>query len=70
MFNPSLFQADYKIIFNELLKKTFELEPTSFIEEFLSSILKEQLAEDGLRVNNSQIQKVRNYNQRFLIVLN
>lgn len=58
IFAPSFSEPNHKLMFNALLKSTFDFEATNFIEELLSSLLKEQLAEDGLRVNNGQVQKM------------
>lgn len=58
IFGPSFSQSHHKPVFGALLKRIFEFEATGFIEELLSNLLKEQLAEDGLSINNTQVQKV------------
>ena len=40
------------------MKKIFDFEPTSFIEDMLGNILKEQINIDNLKTDNNQIQKV------------
>jgi hypothetical protein len=48
-------------MFNLLLKRIFEFEGKNFIEEMLANLLKDQLNEDGFRISNKQVQKVRLY---------
>lgn len=58
IFAPCITDQNEKALFNSALKEIFEFEATSFIEEILSNVIKEQLNDDGLRVNNKQIQRV------------
>lgn len=58
LFSPSFKNDGDKSAFNSLLKKIFDFEPTSFIEELLTNILKEQINYDNLKTNSKQIQKV------------
>jgi hypothetical protein len=58
IFGPSLANANERTLFGATLKEIFDFDATNFIEEMLSSLLKDQLSEDGLRVNNKQLQKV------------
>ena len=59
IFSPSLDTDDNKKLFNALLKKIFDFEPTNFIEELLSNLIKEQLNQYNYKVNPKQLQKVR-----------
>ena len=58
MFNPCFKDETDKKLFVSLMKKIFEFEPTSFIEDLLGNILKEQINVDNLKVDNNQIQRV------------
>lgn len=58
IFGPNLTNQNEKLLFNSLLKRIFDFEATSFIEEMLTGLIKDQMAEDGLKNNNKQIQKV------------
>ena len=44
IFSPSFQSDDEKTLFNALLKKIFEFEPNSLMEELLSNIIKEKLS--------------------------
>ncbi|CAF0731757.1 unnamed protein product, partial [Brachionus calyciflorus] len=58
LFGPNFVNPNDKVLFNSLLKKIFDYEPTSFIEETLSNLIKSQMADNGLKINNKQIQKM------------
>jgi hypothetical protein len=58
LIGPSLKDENEKKLFASLLKKIFEFEATNFIEEILSVMIKNQLAEDRLTINNRQLQKM------------
>ena len=50
--------ANDKSIFNATMKEILDFDANNIIEELLSNLLKDQLNEDGLRVNTKQLQKV------------
>ena len=58
IFSPSLKSETEKIAFETLMKQVFDFEPTSFIEDLLGNILKEQINIDNLKIDNNQIQRV------------
>lgn len=59
LFSSNFDTQDDKILFNSLLKKIFDYEPTNFIEDTLNNLIKAQLDDNYLKVNNKQIQKVK-----------
>lgn len=59
LFSPNFTEPNDKALFNALLKKIFDYEPTNFIEDSLASLIKAQMNDNGLRINNKQIQKVK-----------
>ena len=61
IFSPNLANANEKTLFNATLKEIFDFDATNFIEEMLSNLLKDQISEDGLRVDKKQLQKVIQY---------
>lgn len=58
IFSPSLGCDENKRLFNALLKKIFDFEPTNFIEELLSNLIKEQLNQYNYKINPKQLQKM------------
>lgn len=58
IFGSSLFTEEDKKLMNALLKNVFDFEPSNFIEELLSNLIKEQLNQLGYKINQKQIQKV------------
>ena len=59
IFSPSFNGETDTSLFNSLMKKIFDFEPTSFIEDMLANILKEQINVDNLKADSNQIQKVK-----------
>ncbi|RNA43273.1 dynein heavy chain domain-containing 1-like [Brachionus plicatilis] len=57
LFSPNFTTANDKVLFNSLLKKIFDYEATNFIEDTLTNLIKAQMSDNGLRINNKQIQK-------------
>ena len=58
IFGPSVQSEEEKKLFNALLKRQFDFEPSNFIEELLSNLIKEQLIQFGLKHDPKQIQRV------------
>ena len=58
LFNPCLKNDAEKMALISLMKKIFDFEPTSFIEDLIGNILKEQINVDNLKLDNNQIQRV------------
>ncbi len=58
IFAPSFQNEDEKNLFNVLLKKIFEFEPNSLMEELLTNIIKEKLTQMHLKVNQNQLERV------------
>jgi len=58
LFNPCLKNDAEKMVLISLMKKIFDFEPTSFIEDLIGNILKEQINVDNLKLDNNQIQRV------------
>jgi len=58
IFSPGFRNEEEKYLFNILLKKIFEFEPNSMMEEILSNMLKEKINQLGLKVNQAQLQRV------------
>jgi len=58
IFGPSLSTDDDKKLLNSLLKAVFDFEPTNFIEELLTNLIKEQLNQFGYKHSPKQIQKM------------
>lgn len=50
--------TDEKERFNDILKKTFDFEVITAIEEVFSTVLKEQIEAEKLHVNQKQLQNV------------
>ena len=60
MFGSCLKNDEEKSLFNQLLKKIFEFEPNSLMEELISNLLKEKINQLGLKSNQNQLQRVYN----------
>jgi hypothetical protein len=58
LIGPGLQEQGERQLFNDLVKRIFDIEPSSLIEELLSTLLKEQLNKDELKVNQKQLQKM------------
>jgi hypothetical protein len=58
IFSPCLVNQSEKALFSSVLKEIFGFETSNFIEEILSSLLKDQMNEDGLIINTKQVQKM------------
>lgn len=60
IFGSCLKNDEEKSLFNQLLKKIFEFEPNSLMEELISNLLKEKINQLGLKSNQNQLQRVLN----------
>ena len=69
IFAPNFLSEDEKTLFNALLKKIFEFEPNSLMEELLSNIIKEKLSQMNHKVNQSQLDKVKKIKLNFFLIL-
>jgi hypothetical protein len=58
LFAPGLKNDNEKKLFKAILKQKFDYDLTNFIEETISTLIKNQLTEDRLAMNKEQIQKV------------
>ena len=66
IFGSCLKNDEEKSLFNQLLKKIFEFEPNSLMEELISNLLKEKINQLGLKSNQNQLQRVLNTYLRFI----
>ncbi len=58
LIGPGLQEQGEKQLFSDLVKRIFDIEPSSLIEELLSTLLKDQLNKDELKVSQKQLQKM------------